>query len=95
MKTKEEIIHDMCFSYRHDYGLRKEVGDPNWTSGMTEQDAKMLYKTMESIYTNDIEPLIDELNDLREGRRVQVPQSKEHAALMYKLAQMYFEGNEK
>ena len=95
MKTKEEIIHDMCFSYRHDYGLRKEVSDPNWTSGMTEQDAKMLYKTMESIYTNDIEPLIDELNDLREGRRVQVPQSKEHAALMYKLAQMYFEGNEK
>jgi hypothetical protein len=28
----------MCYTYRHDYGLRKEHGEPNWTSGMTEQD---------------------------------------------------------
>ena len=49
----------------------------------------MLYKTMEQIYNNDIEPLLKEFNDLKEGRSVQVPQSKEHAALMYKLAQMY------
>lgn len=59
MKNKEEIIHDMCMTYRHDYGLRKPEGDPSWTSGMTEQDAKMLYKTMEQIYTNNIEPIID------------------------------------
>ena len=56
MKTKAEIINSMCYSYRHDYGLRKEPDDPNWTSGMTEQDAIMLYKTMEQLYTNDIEP---------------------------------------
>jgi hypothetical protein len=42
MKTKEQIITDMCYTYRHDYGLRKENSEPNWTSGMTEQDAKML-----------------------------------------------------
>jgi hypothetical protein len=59
MRTKEEIIHEMCMTYRHDYGLRKELTDPPWTSGMYEQDAKMLYKTMESIYNNDIEPIID------------------------------------
>ena len=59
MKTKEEIIHDMCLTYRHDYGLRKSEGEPNWTSGMTEQDARMLYKTMEQIYNNDIEPIIE------------------------------------
>lgn len=58
MKTPEEIIHSMCMTYRHDYGLRKEKGDPSWTSGMTEQDAKMLYKTMEQIYNNDIEPIL-------------------------------------
>jgi hypothetical protein len=94
MKQKTEIIHDMCFSYRHDYGLRKESGDPNWTAGMTEEDAIMLYKTMEQIYNHNIEPLLQELDDLKEGRRVQLPQSKEHAALMYKLAQMYFKDNE-
>lgn len=87
--NKEQIIHDMCLSYRHDYGLRKLSGDPSWTAGMTEEDAKMLYKTMEQIYNSNIEPLLKEFNDLREGKSVQVPQSKEHAALMLKLAQMY------
>ena len=58
MKTKEEIINSMCLSYRHDYGLRKEPGEPTWTAGMTEEDAKMLYKTMEQIYNNDIAPVI-------------------------------------
>jgi hypothetical protein len=87
--NKEQIIYDMCMSYRHDYGLRKEINEPSWTAGMTEEDAKMLYKTMEQIYNNNIEPLLKEFNDLKEGRSVQVPQSKEHAALMLKLAQMY------
>jgi hypothetical protein len=89
MKSKEEIICDMCMSYRHDYGLRKEPNEPSWTAGMTEEDAKMLYKTMEQIYNHNIEPLLNEFNELKEGRSVQVPQSKEHAALMLKLAQMY------
>jgi hypothetical protein len=64
MKTKSEIIHDMCLSYRHDYGLRKDPDQPNWTAGMTEKDAEMLYKTMEQIYTNDIEPHLKELQDV-------------------------------
>ena len=59
MIDKEQIIHDMCMTYRHDYGLRKEPNEPNWTAGMTEDDAKMLYKTMEQIYTNNIEPIIE------------------------------------
>jgi hypothetical protein len=62
MKTREEIIHSMCLTYRHDYGLRKESDEPSWTAGMTEQDAKMLYKTMEQIYNNDIEPLLNRGN---------------------------------
>lgn len=93
MKSKDEIINEMCMSYRHDYGLRKLPGEPPWTAGMTDEDAMMLYKTMESIYTNDIEPLLKEFNDLKEGRSVQIPQSKEHAALMLRLAQMYLEDN--
>lgn len=84
----------MCMTYRHDYGLRKSPNDPPWLSGMTEEDAKSLYKVMEQIYTNDIEPMLKELKDLREGNVVQVPQNKEHAALMMRLAQMYFESKE-
>ena len=57
---------------------------------MTEEEAKMLYKTMEQIYTNDIEPLLQEYLEIKSGHSVQIPQTKEQAALMYKLAQMYF-----
>jgi hypothetical protein len=56
---KTKTIPDMCLTYRHDYGLRKQPGEPPWTTGMTEEDAKMLYKTMEQIYNNNIEPIID------------------------------------
>lgn len=94
MNSKEEIIHNMCLTYRHDYGLRKDPNGPPWLAGMTEEEAKSLYKVMEQIYTNDIEPMIKELHELREGKRVQVPQSREHAALMLRLAQMYFEDND-
>ena len=59
MKTKEEIIHSMCMTYRHDYGLRKEEGDNSLSSGITEQEAKILYKTMEQIYNNNIEPILE------------------------------------
>lgn len=89
MKTKKEIIHDMCMTYRHDYGLRKSDNDPSWISGMTENEAKMLYKTMEQIYNNNIEPLLKEFQDLKEGKSCQVPQSVEHAAMMLKLAHLY------
>lgn len=88
-KSKEEIIHDMCMTYRHDYGLRKLPSDPSWTSGMTQEDATMLYKTMEQIYNHNVEPILKEFNDLKEGKVCQVPQSKEHAALMFKLASMF------
>lgn len=64
MKSKEQIIHDMCMTYRHDYGLRKKSGEPSWTAGMTEEDAKMLYKTMEQIYNNDIAPIIEHYKGL-------------------------------
>jgi hypothetical protein len=59
MKTKEEIITSMCYTYRHDFGLLKLDDEPSWTAGMTEQDAKMLYKTMEQIYNNNIEPILE------------------------------------
>ena len=93
MKSKKEIITEMCYTYRHDYGLDKNPDDPSWCAGMTPDDRTGLYRTMEQIYTNNFEPFIKEFNDLKEGRSVQIPQSKEHAALMYKLASMYLGEN--
>jgi hypothetical protein len=68
-KNKDAIIHSMCMTYRHDYGLRKIEGDPPWTAGMTEEDAKMLYKTMEQIYNNDIEPFMELKNASKQSKR--------------------------
>jgi hypothetical protein len=68
-QNKEAIIHSMCLTHRHDYGLRKIEGDPPWTAGMTEEDAKMLYKTMEQIYNNDIEPFMELKNASKQSKR--------------------------
>jgi hypothetical protein len=91
VKTKEEIITDMCYTYRHDYGLNKDPNDPPWTAGMTEDDAKMLYKTMEQIYTNDIAPLVQEAKDLIDGNSVVVPRDKEHAEALVKMGMFYLD----
>jgi hypothetical protein len=59
MKTREEIIMDMCYTYRHDYGLDKDPNDPSWLSGMTPDERRGLYETMAQIYDNDIKPIMD------------------------------------
>ena len=59
MKSREEIITDMCYTYRHDYGLDKDPNDPSWLSGMTPDERKGLYNTMAQIYDNNIAPILD------------------------------------
>lgn len=56
MKTRDEIITSMCYTYRHDYGLNKDPNDPPWVSGMTELERKGLWLTMSQIFDNDIVP---------------------------------------
>ena len=56
MKTREEIITDMCMSYRHDYGLNRNPEDPPWVAGMTPEERKGLWNTMAQIYDNNIAP---------------------------------------
>jgi hypothetical protein len=59
MKTREQIITDMCYTYRHDYGLDKDPNGPSWLSGMTPEERKGLYDTMAQIFDNDIQPIMD------------------------------------
>jgi hypothetical protein len=59
MKTREEIITDMCYTYRHDYGLDKDPNDPSWLLGMTPNERKGLWDTMAQIYDNNIQPIMD------------------------------------
>ena len=58
MKTRDEIIHDMCVSYRSDYELRKSPADPPWLAGMTDKERQGLRRTMATIFDNNILPLL-------------------------------------
>lgn len=44
MKTKEDIIRDMCITYRHDYGL------------LPEEERSFVFRRMSQLYDNCIEP---------------------------------------
>lgn len=63
MKTREEIITEMCFTYRHDYGLNKpqlSEDSPNLiSSGMTESERIWLWHMMAQIFDNNIHPYME------------------------------------
>lgn len=56
--TKEQIIHNMCMTFRHDYGLEISEDDRMYTlnSGMTKLEQQALYSSMSQIFDNDITP---------------------------------------
>lgn len=59
MKTREDIITSMCFTWRHDYGLQKAEGSDlasRLSSGMTPAERESLWKQMAQIFDNDIAP---------------------------------------
>lgn len=66
MKTREQIIHSMCMTYRHDYGIVKDPAykdRPGMTdfidtisSGMFQYEREELYRRMAQIFDNDIAP---------------------------------------
>jgi hypothetical protein len=57
MKTREQIITDMCCAWRHDYGLDKEEGADGMVSGMTSKERQTLWNDMERIFDECIVPL--------------------------------------
>lgn len=55
-KTKEQIINDMCLTYRHDYMLPSGPDLPGELKiGMTESEKQYIFNTMKKIYENCIE----------------------------------------
>jgi hypothetical protein len=60
MKTREEIITGMCYTYRHDYGLLKNDEDVmQMTSGVTKSQQEFIWNTMAQIFDNDIAPYME------------------------------------
>lgn len=67
MKTREQIITDMCYTMRHDYGLTKSEPEHNneegifdivgvLASGMTDKERKSLWNQMAQLFDNCVAP---------------------------------------
>ena len=91
MTNKEQIITEMCYTYRQDYGLDKDPTDPSWCAGMTTKERTGLYNTMKQIYENNIEPMVNQYKDLQEGNSVILPKDKDHAEAMVRVGMFYLE----
>jgi len=89
--NKNEIITDMCMTYRHDYGLTRRPEDPPWVAGMTDEERLGLYKTMEQLYDHHIAPMQAQLEKLNNGDAVVLPKDVEHAEAMVKVGMFYLE----
>lgn len=60
--TREEIIINMCLTWRHDYGLEISEYDKiemPLMSGMTKTEREGLYRSMAQVFDNDIAPYMD------------------------------------
>jgi hypothetical protein len=91
MKTREEIINNMCMTFRHDYGLEISEDDRMYTlmSGMTKREREELYNTMAQIFDNDIAPLVDSAMKYEAGTHCPIPQNIEQAKGMMLIAENY------
>ena len=58
VKTREEIIHSMCMTYRDDYELNRNPDDAPWIRGMTKLEQQGLLRVMTQIYDENIAPIL-------------------------------------
>ena len=65
--TREQIINNMCYTYRHDYGLTISDDDKMYTlnRGVTELERKYIWQQMTQIFDNDIAPYMDFKNEVQ------------------------------
>ncbi len=59
--TEQDIIHAMCLTWRHDYGLHlapEEAALGGLLSGMSDHDRQALYNQMKQVFENCIKPYV-------------------------------------
>jgi hypothetical protein len=91
--NREQIINDMCMTFRHDYGLVISEDDRMYTisSGMTELERQGLYSTMSQVFDHHFATSLEEYRKVNEGEFITIPKSVEHAKAMIGVAQWYLD----
>jgi hypothetical protein len=59
MKTREQVITSMCYTWRHDYGLDKSYDGYAFEAGMTQKEREALWNQMAQVFDNDIAPYME------------------------------------
>lgn len=92
--NREQIIHNMCMTFLHDYGLRfSEDNRMHVIPGMSEQEAQTLFNDMARIFDNDIAPLVDSAMKYEAGTHIPMPANAEYAKGMILVAENYLKYN--
>lgn len=61
MKTREDIITGMCYTYRHDYGLTVTADEKAVNvldAGMTEVEQQAIWDQMARLFDREIAPFL-------------------------------------
>ena len=92
---REQLITDMCLTFRHDYGLVISEDERMYSlsSGMTELERQGLFNTMSQIFDHHFANSLEEYRKVNEGEAITIPKSVEHAKAMMGVAQWYLDTN--
>ena len=91
--NREEIITDMCLTFRHDFGLVISEDERMYSlnSGMTELERQGLFSTMSQVFEHHFATSLEEYRKVNEGEAITIPKSAEHAKAMMGVAQWYLD----
>lgn len=89
MKTPEQIITDMCYTARHDYGLDKHPDDAPFVAGMTQRERESLYREMKQLFENNFRDIYEQYRQLLEGESVVLPKDEIHARSLIQVGSFY------
>lgn len=91
--NREQIINNMCITFRHDYGLVISEDDRMYTlnSGMTEREREELFNDMAQVFDHNFANILEDYRKVKEGGSITLPKSPEHAKAMMGIAQWYLE----
>ncbi len=93
--NREDIIHSMCLTFRHDYGLEISEDDRMYAlmSGMTKREREILFNDMAQIFDHNIAHLVDSAMKYEAGTHCPIPQNAEQARSMILIAENYLKQN--
>ena len=60
--NREKVIANMCYTWRHDYGINKPSGEGfanSISAGMTADEREYLWKSMAQIFDNCVAPYME------------------------------------